>query len=327
LVATAVLVGQETKIPKSAPAKADQAMPAEFGPGSEPIREILRQYVEAFNKHDAKALAALWTAKGIYVDHTTGERLEGRTALESDFAATFKEKASGRLSGNVQNVRFIRPDIASAEGEAVFTPKDNDDEPNKTSFTAILVKQDGRWLIDSIEESDVLAPPTASAALKDLEWMVGHWVDKSDQVRADTTCRWSHHRAFLIRSFTMQPEEDSGADQGTEVIGWDPRAKQIRSWLFLSDGSFGEATWTKVGNDWMRRGSQTLSDGRSASATQIISRVNDNTLTVQVIGKEIDGEPQISGNALEVVRVQDGQSSTGPEQSPSTATEKKEAQP
>ena len=29
----------------------------------------------------------------------------------------------------------------------------------------------------------------------------------------------------------------------TQRIGWDPAAKQIRSWEFDSEGGFGEGTW------------------------------------------------------------------------------------
>src|SRR5271154_5680607 len=125
LLATAVLFAQDAKTTKSTPVIAVQATPTEIGPEAEPIRQALRSYIEAFNKHDAKALAALWVPKGIYVDRSTGERIEGREALESDFGATFKERPSARLSGTLQRVRFIRPDIVSAEGEAVETPKDD----------------------------------------------------------------------------------------------------------------------------------------------------------------------------------------------------------
>jgi len=323
LLVTAVLFAQEAKTTRSTPASSVKATPTQIGPEAEPIRQMLRSYVEAFNKHNAKAVAALWMPKGIYLDRSTGERVEGREALEKDFATTFKEKPSAQLSGNLQSVRFIRPDVVSAEGEAVETPKANENQSNKTAFSAIFVRQDGRWLIDSIQESDVSAPPPASASLADLEWMLGHWVDKSNQARVDTICRWSPRRAFLVRSFTIKTGQDSEADQGTEIIALDLRTRLIRSWTFLSDGSFGEATWTKDGNNWTRKGSQTLSDGRSASGTQVISRVDDNTMTVELIAKEIDGEPQPATDPVTVVRVPDDKAGTTPESSSSAPTEKK----
>jgi uncharacterized protein (TIGR02246 family) len=217
LLTTAVLFAQEAKTTRSTPANAAKATATEIGPEAEPIRELLRSYIEAFNKHDAKAVAALWMPKGIYVDRSTGERVEGREALEKDFATTFKEKPSARLSGSLQSVRFIRPEVVSAEGEAVETPKEVENRANKTAFSAIFVRQDGRWLIDSIQESDLPAPQPASASLADLEWMLGHWVDKSDQARVDTICRWSPRHAFLVRSFTIKTGQGGEADQSMKV--------------------------------------------------------------------------------------------------------------
>jgi hypothetical protein len=202
-------------------------------------------------------------------------------------------------------VRFIRPDIASADGQAVESAQGDESGGNKTAFSAIFVREGGRWLIDSIQESDLPASPPEPASLTDLEWMVGHWVDKSDQARVDTVCRWSGRQSFLVRSFKIKAGEENEPEQGTEIIGWDPKTNQIRSWMFLSDGSFGEAVWTKDGKDWEREGTQTLSDGRTASGTQVISRVDDNTMTIEMIAKDIDGEPQPASDPLTVVRVPD----------------------
>jgi uncharacterized protein (TIGR02246 family) len=324
LIATAALFAQDAKTTKPSPSNAPTAKSTELGPEAIPIQEAFQAYVDAFNKHDAKALADLWMPKGIYLDRSTGERIEGHDALEKDFTSTFKEKPSSKLSGTLQTVRFIRPDVVSAEGEAVETPKEGESEANKTSFSTIFVRQDGRWLIDSIQETDKPPTQTPTAVLADLEWMVGHWVDKSDQARVDTVCRWSPRRAFLVRSFTIKTGQDAEPDQGTEIIALDPKTKQIRSWTFLSDGSFGEATWTKDGKDWKREGRQTLSDGRTASGTQVISRVDDNTTTVELIAKEIDGEPQPATDPLTVVRVPDDKAATTPASSSIAPSEKKE---
>jgi uncharacterized protein (TIGR02246 family) len=320
LLAAAGLPAQETTKPTSTTAATSNGL----APEAEPIRQALQSYIAAFNKHDAKAVAALWTLNGVYVDRSTGERIEGRDALEKDFAATFKEKPTARLEGTVQSVRFIRPGVASADGTAIETPKQGESQSNKTSFTAIFVQEGGGWLIDSIYESDVPAAQAASATLTDLEWLVGHWVDKSDQARVDTVCRWSPRHSFLVRSFTIKAGGDSEPDQGTEIIGFDPKTKQIRSWTFLSDGSFGQAIWTKDGKDWKREGTQTLSDGRTASGTQVISRVDDNTTSVEMIAKDIDGEPQPATDPLTVVRVPDDKAATTPANSPSAPSEKQE---
>jgi uncharacterized protein (TIGR02246 family) len=305
LLGAASVIAQEATTNRLPATGASPATVKDSTQEAEPIRQALRSYIDAFNKHDAKAVAALWMTKGVYVDRSTGERIEGRDALGRDFAATFKEQPTARLDGNVQSVRFIRPDVASADGQAVESAQGDESGGNKTAFSAIFVREGGHWLIDSIQESDLPASQPEPVSLTDLEWMVGHWVDKSDQARVDTVCHWSGRQTFLMRSFTIKTSEENEPEQGTEIIGWDPKTKQIRSWMFLSDGSFGEAVWTKDGKDWEREGTQTLSDGRTASGTQVISRVDDNTMTVEMIAKDIDGEPQPASDPLTVVRVPD----------------------
>ena len=62
---------------------------------------------------------------------------------------------------------------------------------------------------------------------------------------------------FVIRKFTVEGKK--GVDQaGTEVIGWDPHAKRLRSWVFDSNGGFGENMWVKDGNRWLMQYSGTL---------------------------------------------------------------------
>ena len=38
-----------------------------------------------------------------------------------------------------------------------------------------------------------------------------------------------------------------------QVIGWDPAAKQVRSWVFDSGGGIGEGIWTKQGDKWIKK--------------------------------------------------------------------------
>ena len=55
------------------------------------IRAGSEVFVTAFNKHDAKAVAALWTEDGEYIDDT-GRTIAGRDAIEKDYAAFFAEQ-------------------------------------------------------------------------------------------------------------------------------------------------------------------------------------------------------------------------------------------
>ena len=246
--------------------KVTETKPAD---ASEGVRKTLKSYAEAFNKNDAEATAAFWGAKAVYVDRDTGERREGREAIQADFAKLFKEHRGARLTANVTSVRFIKPDVAMVEGTStVFLPGE---EPNESSFSSVLVKDAGAWLIDSVQETDTPSPPTAAEALKELEFLVGQWRDKTDGIRVDTALRWSAKRTFLIRSYSVEREKGE-VHEGTQVIGWDPRAKRIRSWTFDSDGSFGEESWSKVDGEWIIKLTRTLADGGTASATHVLAQ-------------------------------------------------------
>jgi hypothetical protein len=235
----------------------------------------------------------------VYVDRASGDRSQGRASIQADLATLFKEHRGVRLTASLSGIRFIKPDVAMADGVAtVFRPGE---EPTETAFSIVLAKEGESWLIDSVHESDTPAPPTAAEALKDLEFLVGHWKDKSDGVQVDTRVRWSSNHAFLIRSYSVEREGET--HEGTQVIGWDPRARRIRSWTFDSDGSFGEESWSKVDNEWIIKMARTLADGGTSSATQVLSRKDDNTLTVQAIAREVDGEPAPAGDPVTVERV------------------------
>jgi uncharacterized protein (TIGR02246 family) len=263
------------------------------------IRQRVISYVETFNSQDAAAVGAYWMDDGVSIAAETGERTAGRAALQEEFAAFFRENPGSRLMGEVSSIRMIRPEVALVEGRTTLFVADP--EPVESAFTAVLVKEGDQWLISSSHEHDLPAPPTPYDALKELEWMVGVWEDQSEVANVTTTVRWSPRRAFLIRSFSAQFGEDEVLE-GTQVIGWDPQSKQIRTWIFNSDGSFGQGTVAKHDDEWMLKMWQILSDGRLAAATKVMTRVDDDTFTVQTIGETVDGEPAPASEPVTVRR-------------------------
>lgn len=289
---------------KTAPATAGtlDTTPDEMDPTEAAIREQLRAYVTVFNKHDAADVTKYWSADGVSIDLETGERTEGRESLQQEFAEFFKQYPQARLSGHADTVRMVRPDVALVEGQVTLVTGEGD--PIESSYTALLVKEQDRWLINSSQERDLPQPATSYDALKELEWLVGTWQDDVENASVITTVRWSESRAFLIRSFNVQ-HEDGDSLSGTQVIGWDPLNKQIRSWTFHSDGSFGEGFASKNDKDWMIKMSHVHGDGRVSSGTQVITRVDDDTLSVQTIGETIDGELVPASDPVTVVRIED----------------------
>jgi hypothetical protein len=90
--------------------------------------------------------------------------------------------------------------------------------------------------------------------------------------------------------------------EGTQVIGWDPIAGQIRSWTFDSEGGFGEGRWIQDGSRWLIKTSFVLATGERASAVNVITYVDPDTFRWQSIGREIAGELQPDVSEVTVVR-------------------------
>src|SRR5262245_46433500 len=77
---------------------------------------------------------------------------------------------------------------------------------------------------------------------------------------------------------------------GMQIIGWDSAAKQIRSWIFDSDGGFSEGKWTRKGDRWVIQQTGTMPDGRKSSAVNIMTRVDDNSFTWRSTQRAVGGD-------------------------------------
>ena len=145
-----------------------------------------------------------------------------------------------------------------------------------SSYTAVHVKKEGRWLVASVRDS-AIEPSTNYEHLEPLKWMVGEWVDEGADSLVQTTCRWSKNKNYLIRRFTVRMV-GLPAMEGTQRIGWDPLTKKVKSWVFDSEGGYGEAIWTQEGDRWIVKATGVLRDGRIASATRVIRPVGNDRL-------------------------------------------------
>jgi uncharacterized protein (TIGR02246 family) len=265
------------------------------------IRKNAEAYVEAYNKHDAKALAAMWSPDAVYMDPSTGEAAVGQEEIEKVFAETLADLKDAKLDVEVTSVDFMSPNVAIESGTArIIRP---DAEPEETKYTAVNVKRDGKWLLDRItEEAPPEPPPSNYEHLKELEWMIGSWIDQDKEATVQTDCEWTKNQNFINRSFAVVVGDQVDM-AGMQIIGWDPVAKQIRSWIFDSDGGFSEGKWRRKGDDrWFIEQNGTLPDGGKTSAVNIITRVDDDSLTWQSVNREVNGDILPNVDEVLVVR-------------------------
>ena len=264
------------------------------------IRRNAEEYVIAYEAQDPEKLAGLWAPNAVWVNGKTGDRVAGRDAIHAHFAAMFEAADPIKLKVHIQDIHFTTPSVAVEDGTATIIR--DGEEPTTTSYTAVHVLIDGKWLIDSVRETDL--PPVATAAdqLSQLDWLVGSWVDESDDATVVTTYHWTPNQNFLVQSFKVLI--DGKLDmQGTQIIGWDASQGKIRGWLFDSDGGFSEGIWeSEDDNRWVIRQSSTLPDGRHGSSINVLTKLDDDSFTWKSSGRQIEGELQPNIDEFTIVR-------------------------
>ncbi len=130
------------------------------------IEKAIESYTAAFNARDAEALAIHWSPDAVYINPLTGSQVEGRDAIVKEFEAILAELKETKLAVEVESIQFISPGVAVENGNAKLISADG--EPEETSYTAIHVKRDGKWLLDRVTEEDVPVVLSHYEQLNDL---------------------------------------------------------------------------------------------------------------------------------------------------------------
>ena len=115
------------------------------------IRAIGAQIQTAWNKSDAREMADLFLTDGDYVS-STGRTARGRDELQKAFAAQWSGIYKGtKLSHTLTNVRFLRKDVAIADGAFEITGmRDPSGKllPTRSGLsTVIAAKKGDRWYV------------------------------------------------------------------------------------------------------------------------------------------------------------------------------------
>jgi uncharacterized protein (TIGR02246 family) len=269
------------------------------------IRANAEKYVEAYNRRDTNTMASMWSPDAVYMDSATGEGVVGREAIATQLNHAFAGAEDAKLKVTIDSIEFVSPNVVIEKGVAEITYSNSPTE--KTQYSAVNVKRDGQWLLDRVSETEIdekptEPPPSNYEHLKELEWMIGSWIDVGEDSTITTDCAWTKNRNFMTRSFAMLIG-DQVDTSGMQIVGWDPANKQIHSWVFDSDGAFSEGAWTRKGDKWFVQQRGTLVDGSLTTALNIITKVDDNSFTWQSIDRTIDGELQPNIDEVIVRRV------------------------
>jgi uncharacterized protein (TIGR02246 family) len=245
-------------------------------------------FIEAFQKGDAKSVAAFWTPDGDYTDQT-GKHLKGRDAIQKAFEGYFAENKDLKLRINSDSMRMVTPDVAVEDGSTEVGGPDGA-PPTRARYTIVHVKKDGIWYLSSVRDS-ILVPLTNYEHLRGLEFLIGDWSDEVEGVEVGRmSFAWSENQGFIVNTYSTTAK-GLILSSGTQYIGWDPSAKRYRSWTFDSMGGFGEGSWTQDNGKWVSKSTATLQDGKKMTATNAVKRLDANTITWQGTDRTLDGKP------------------------------------
>jgi len=251
------------------------------------IQSAVQEYEEAYNLKDAAKLSQLWASDAIYNNPMTGKHAEGRAEIEKLFKERFAQNKNIHADIKVKNIEFINDEEALQNGVMMlFVPGQPE---QKIAYQVEFIKENGQWLINAIKEAELQEPISNFEHLKDLAWMIGKWEDSDDDTQILFNNHWDKYKNFIIQQFEMKIYGQDTID-GRQIIAWDPANEVIRSWVFDSDGGFGEGTWKKVDKSWYSTMHFTLGDGREGSSKNIYTAVDDHSYTFSSIDREVDGE-------------------------------------
>ncbi|MEM1282298.1 MAG: SgcJ/EcaC family oxidoreductase [Chlamydiota bacterium] len=251
------------------------------------IRGQSKAYEQAFNQGNAKAIAKLWAEDAIFIEPESGLHLEGRSEIEKDFAELFQEESNPQIEIQVKSIEITAKNKAVETGSVQISRLGED--PTQTVYKAYYEKIDQDWLLTEVREFEYEPPTSHYEHLKELEWLVGEWVDEDEDTKIVTNISWSDNRNYLTQYFTVTAEGQN-IQEGKQIIAWDPSTRTIRSWIFDSDGGFGEGIWSREKDKWSVETSFTLPDGRRASAVNSYIKDGAERYTWESTNREVAGE-------------------------------------
>jgi uncharacterized protein (TIGR02246 family) len=249
------------------------------------IRAESQAFVAAFNKRDSKAIAALWTEDGEYIDDV-GRKFVGRDAIEKGYAAFFADSPKVTIRIMIDSVRLLSESTAIEDGRAVVAPLP-DGVPGLSKYTAVHVKGDGKWRMASVRDTHV-ETPSAYRNVADLEWLIGAWVAEEHGNKTESACRWIANKSFVERSYTVTAH-DGTKMSGVQLIGWNPLDDHVQSWNFSPDGGHAVGVWSPHEGGWTVEMQGVTGGGVLTTAVNTLTRLDDNAYVWQSVQRTVGG--------------------------------------
>jgi uncharacterized protein (TIGR02246 family) len=130
---------------------------AQGAAADEQVRAVATRWEMAWNNHDMKALAALFTDDADFVN-VGARHWKGRAEIEKEHAARLNQFVDSVWSTLRVGVQFLTPDVALAH---IAWSLRGDKDPDGTArpsreglFTWVVVRQGGQWLVRAAQNTN-----------------------------------------------------------------------------------------------------------------------------------------------------------------------------
>ena len=131
--------------------------------GENAIHAVIKRFVDAWNHHDAKAFAAVFSEDADFTN-VRGIGASGRGAIEAFHAPVFATIFSkSHLEYTDIKTRYLRSDIAAVDVRWKMTgamdPQGNPWPEREGLLNFVMAKNDGRWEIAVMHNLEISALP------------------------------------------------------------------------------------------------------------------------------------------------------------------------
>lgn len=274
----------------------------ELAPWAKEVKAHAERFVEAFNKGDAKAVAAGY-AQGAVVS-LNGEKIaEGREEIEKAYADLFKDNPGAKIVVNINRMRIAGAGVAIETGTSQMLGKDGD-SPVLDAYTAVHSKVDGRWQTITVDIDQEPAEPGIDWK-KELGFLIGDWAAEGKGWKITSKIEWVAGGNFLKRSFEVSAD-GKVESSGVQVIGWDPLSGSVTSWEFGADGGHGRGWWAKDESNWVIQSESVTAAGEIMQATNMLTLLGEDEFRWQSTNRSVQGVALENTDSIRVRRVKPG---------------------
>jgi hypothetical protein len=246
---------------------------AEPGPNENPdiaaVRAAASDYAAAARDGNVDVMRRSWTPEGDYID-ASGQRFVVHELLAQERVERTlrpsRQPSAEQAQAPSSTLRLITPTVAIEDGVAEISTAHDGSAPTGR-FTAVWVKLDGKWLLDSLRES-ISQSDMTNDRLQPLSWLLGEWAGAVDDQAIIVSSNWSDGGNYIVREFAIHGAGDQVVT-GNERIGWDPVSGEVMSWAFDSQGGRSESRWKRDGERWLVESTKVMSDGKKATSASV----------------------------------------------------------